>query len=83
MRKRRRVFEDGEPVGTVSDLGNVPTPVFARVRYDKDWKGKKSKRLLDKLNKILNGLPAQIMRGATMRCLPRYLRMCAKSPKSI
>jgi len=56
MRKRRRVFEDGEPVGTVSDLGNVPTPVFARVRYDKDWKGKKSKRLLDKLNKILNGL---------------------------
>ena len=36
MRKRRRVFEDGEPVGTVSDLGNVPTPVFARVRYDKD-----------------------------------------------
>ena len=30
--------------------------VFARVRYDKDWKGRKGKRLLDKLNKILNGL---------------------------
>ena len=59
MRKRRRVFEDGEPAGTASDLGTVPSPVFARVRYDKGWKGWKgwkSKRLLDKLNKILNGL---------------------------